>query len=78
MKKQTTCALELDVCSSDIVNKTDKRHGVDITVAPMEEQIVDSLVPMWAAERVRQGRVDVAPTPPNVGERHVQLSSCRD
>lgn len=72
MKKQTTCALELDVCSSDIVNKTDKRHGVDITVAPMEEQIVDSLVPMWAAERVRQGRVDVAPTPPNVGERHVQ------
>jgi DNA polymerase zeta len=72
VKKQTTCALELDVCTSDIVNTAEKRHGIDITAAPMEEQIVDSLVPMWAAERVRQGRIDVAPTPPNIGERHVQ------
>ncbi len=71
-RKQTTCALELDVCVSDIANTETKKHAVDITVASMEEQIVDSLVPMWAAERVRQGRVDVAPTAPDVGERDVQ------
>ena len=72
LTKQTTCALEIDVCTSDILNMIEKKHGVDITLAPMEEQIVDSLVPMWAAERARQGRSDVAPTPPDIGMRFVE------
>jgi len=72
--RQTTCALELDVDCRDIVNTYDKKR-VDITAAPIEEQVVDSLVPMWAAERQRQGRWDVGPTPVEVARRVAQIDS---
>ena len=73
-ERQTTCALELDVSCQDIVNTYEKKR-VNITTAPMEEQIVDSLVPMWAEERGRQGRWDVGPTPIEVVRRVEQIDS---
>jgi DNA polymerase zeta len=68
--RATTCELEGDVLASDILNVCDKIR-VDINRAPVELQVVDSLGPMWAEERRRQGKSDVRPTPPDI-ERNIE------
>ena len=69
-KGQTRCDMEADALVVDILNIRGKTM-VNINDAPEDLRLVDSLAPIWADERRRQGTCSIDATPVTV-ERDVR------
>lgn len=69
-KEQTRCDMEADALVVDILNIRGKTM-VNINDAPEDLRLVDSLAPIWADERRRQGTCSIDATPVTV-ERDVR------
>eukprot|EP00889_Picochlorum_renovo_P004719 jgi/Picre1/31749/NNA_007100.t1 len=69
-KEQTRCDMEADALVVDILNIQGKTM-VNINDAPEDVRLVDSLAPIWADERRRQGTCSIDATPVTV-ERDVR------
>lgn len=71
--RQTTCALEVDALACDVLNRNDALL-VPLDAAGPDDQLVSSLAPMWAQERLRLGGGSI-PAPPASPRRSVQQLS---
>ena len=70
--RMSTCELEADASIFSVRNIDEKRF-VDITNAPLDLQLVDSLGPIWRDEERRQGKDSVKPTPPRINRDVLEL-----
>eukprot|EP00955_Chlamydomonas_euryale_P112427 366130-Chlamydomonas_euryale.AAC.54 len=63
-RRQCTCQLELDGCVEDVLNRGDAQRTPLIEAGP-DQQLLDSLVPMWTEERQRcRGNLPARPSSP--------------